>query len=307
MKFCFVGIGSIGKRHIRNLHFVCQERNIDCNIHVLRSTLKKLEEDIESLIDKEVNSYDSLDDFYDAVFITNPTYKHYDTLKRLLAKSNCFFVEKPVFDCTDIEIGCFLETNKKIYVACPLRYTSVLREAKRIIDKDKPISVRAITSSYLPDWRRNVDYRLTYSAHKDQGGGVRIDLIHEWDYLVSLFGYPEKVYCMEAKVSDLEIDSEDVAVYIARYEGLLVELHLDYFGRVTRRMLEVRTNNHEYLFDIAENRIVIDGEEAERFTEDDNDKYICEMRYFIDYCLNDIYNVNNLSKALKVLQITTDT
>lgn len=112
---------------------------------------------------------------------------------------------------------------------------------------------------------------------------------------------------MEAKVSDLEIDSEDVAAYIARYDGLLVELHLDYFGRVTRRMLEVRTNNHEYLFDIAENRIVIDGVETERFTENSNDKYICEMRYFIDFCLNDISNVNNLSKALKILQITADT
>ena len=55
-------------------------------------------------------------------------------------------------------------------------------------------SARVLCSSYLPGWRPGVDYRTVYSAHKDMGGGVTIDLIHEWDYLVELFGKPEKMY-----------------------------------------------------------------------------------------------------------------
>ena len=59
---------------------------------------------------------------------------------------------------------------------------------KNNVDLSKVYSARAISSSYLPDWRPGQDYRTTYSAHKDMGGGVSIDLIHEWDYLSWLFG-----------------------------------------------------------------------------------------------------------------------
>ena len=51
-----------------------------------------------------------------------------------------------------------------------------------------------ICSSYLPDWRPGVGYHTVYfSAHRRLGGGVTTStLIHEWDYLVELFGVPEK-------------------------------------------------------------------------------------------------------------------
>ena len=61
-----------------------------------------------------------------------------------------------------------------------------------------PYCARVICSSYLPDWRPGVDYRTVYSAHKAMGGGVTIDLIHEWDYLVELFGVPEQLYNFKA-------------------------------------------------------------------------------------------------------------
>ena len=98
-----------------------------------------------------------------------------------------------------------------------------------------PYCARVICSSYLPDWRPGVDYRTVYSAHKALGGGVTIDLIHEWDYLVDLFGVPQQLYNFKGTYSDLEIDSDDLSVYIAKYPTLLAEVHLDYFGRGYRR------------------------------------------------------------------------
>lgn len=65
-----------------------------------------------------------------------------------------------------------------------------------------------------------------YSAHKALGGGVTIDLIHEWDYLVDLFGVPETICNIRGKYSDLEIDSDDLSIYIAQYPTLLAEVHL---------------------------------------------------------------------------------
>ena len=84
-----------------------------------------------------------------------------------------------------------------------------------------------------------MDYRTVYSARKALGGGVTIDLIHEWDYLVELFGVPEKLYNFKGTYSELEIDSDDLSVYIAKYPTLLAEVHLDYFGRGYRRSIEL--------------------------------------------------------------------
>ena len=72
-----------------------------------------------------------------------------------------------------------LKYGSTYYVACPLRYNAVIQYIKDNIDLQDVISVRSISSSYLPDWRPGVDYRKTYSAKKELGGGVSIDLIHE--------------------------------------------------------------------------------------------------------------------------------
>lgn len=303
MKVCFVGIGSIGKRHIKNFSKVCCEENVELQVDVLRTTNNKLDDDIEKMITKSCMHIEELDEKYDAVFVTNPTYKHYDTIKIFLNKTDAFFVEKPVFDTLDNDLESLIKKGKKYYVACPLRYTNVLIKAKEIIDNEKVISARAISSSYLPTWRKGIDYRNTYSAHKEQGGGVRIDLIHEWDYLNSLFGVPEKVHSMSGKYSDLEINSEDLAIYIAEYSDKLVELHLDYFGRKTRRSLELRTLEHEYICDIAESKIIRDGIAIEEFVEDANDKYIKEMQFFLKILFGRVDSTNTLIDAINTMKI----
>src|SRR5699024_5860806 len=94
-------------------------------------------------------------------------------------------------------------------------------------------------SSYLPDCRPGVDYRTVYSARRALGGGVTIDLIHEGDALVDLFGRPAELYDLKRHYSELESDSDDVSLYTARYPHLLAEVHLDYFGRGYRRSIEL--------------------------------------------------------------------
>lgn len=303
MKVCFVGAGSIGKRHIKNFVQICKKKKVDLDIHLYRVANKPLEDEIAKHVNKIILCENDLDDVYDAVFITNPTYKHYETIKMFFNKTNVFFVEKPVFDKIDVDIIDFNREDKKYYVACPLRYTQVLLEANNIVKNNKVLSARAISSSYLPDWRKGIDYRETYSAHKEQGGGVRIDLIHEWDYLLTMFGKPKKVYSFCGKFSTLEIDSEDLAVYIAQYEDKLIELHLDYFGRKVQRNLEIRTPEHEYIFDIAENKIYQDGELKKEYTEDANDKYMRELEFFYQVLCGEKCSTNDLSEALETMKI----
>lgn len=305
MRVCFVGAGSIGKRHIRNLYNICRQKDIKCEIDLLRSSETALGNELEPYINKQYFAKDDIEHEYDIIFITNPTYKHFETIGQLKKYAPNFFVEKPIFDSSNVSVDSLeLPVENKYYVACPLRYTGVLLDARDIVKNEAVYSVRAISSSYLPEWRPGSDYRKNYSAHKDEGGGVRIDLIHEWDYLVSLFGFPVKTYSYSGKYSHLEIDSEDLAVYIGEYPDKLVELHLDYFGRRVRRELEIRTNLHEYVFDIQQGRIFQNGNMIKDYQEDINERYIREMEYFLKIVLNGQENVNDLKTAKSILDLS---
>ena len=241
LKVCFAGVGSIAKRHIRNLHTVCAEQGIELKIDAWRRNNPTAAEGINTVY----CDLNQMPDDYDAVFITNPTEAHLSTLQQLHDKGRNFFIEKPVVSLKQLEAAknFILKENTVYYVAGPLRYNAVIQYVRENVRPDDVISARCISSSYLPDWRPGQDYRLTYSAQKALGGGVSIDLIHEWDYLTVLFGWPQKVLHMKGKKSALEIDSDDYAVYIAEYEDKIAEIHLDYFGRKTIRELELFTKD----------------------------------------------------------------
>lgn len=300
MKFCFVGVGSIATKHINAL------KKIDptISIHAFRTGKSKFISNVQNFIDKEVYDFNDLDNSYDAVFICNPTNMHYDTLVKFKDKSNYFFVEKPVFDKNYSEKELEIFADKNIYVACPLRYHKVLQRAKEIIEKKGcPISARIICSSYLPEWRPSIDYRTNYSAHKDMGGGVSIDLIHEIDYMTYLFGFPTKDHYIKGTFSNLEIDSDDLAVHLFEYPKMIVEMHLDYFGRKNQRYLEMFFNDEVVKCDIIENKIHRYSNICLVEEFDETDKYLCEAQNFVDFVNKKTYISNNLITATKNLKL----
>ena len=302
-KVCFVGIGSIAKRHIRNLSAICKKRGIKLNIDAFRRESSNPIPDLLNIIYTDIAELPS---DYDVVFITNPTGNHLQTLKDLQHKAKHFFIEKPLVSIDQIEEAQRTELNIEgvAYVAGPLKYNAVIQYIKKRVNPEDVISVRSISSSYLPKWRPGVDYRETYSAHKDMGGGVSIDLIHEWDYLTYLFGFPEKVMFMNGKKSNLEIDSDDYAIYIAEYNDKIAEVHLDYFGRNTVREIEVITNCGTFIGDLANNKIrfLETGEEL-NFKEKRDDFQKREIEFFLDLIKSD-KQYNGFNDAVKLLELT---
>lgn len=300
MRVLFVGYGSIAKRHISNLREVLAVRNESAHIELLRHA----DAPLPSGINAQFTSVEDLCGPYDAIFITNPTSRHYDTLLSLLEHSDSFFIEKPVFDRTDIDLAPLTGAGKVFYVACPLRYTSVIRWAKANVDFSKAIALRCISSSYLPDWRPGQDYRETYSAHVGLGGGVHIDLIHEWDYINHLIGLPQKVHSLITKRSDLEIDSPDVAIYLADYGDKTVELHLDYYGRACNRKMEIFTDEDTIVCDLVKGNIVYLKSGKELFLSEDRDVFQqLELMHFLDICDGVARNDNDIHEALDVLRL----
>ena len=191
------------------------------------------------------------------------------------------------------------------YVACPLRYNSVIQYLKRNLDISKVISVRCICSSYLPNWRPNTDYRKVYSANKELGGGVSIDLIHEWDYLKFLFGNPENVFYTYGKKSLLELWCEDYAVYVAEYKNMILELHLDYFGRKTIREIMVFTDRETIVGDLVKNQVsYLCAEKKINLTEEKNDFYKKELNHFLSIVEGNAKCDNGIFNAYQTLMLT---
>lgn len=307
-KIAFVGLGSIATRHLNNVHTYLTSQGDSCEVDLYRSSLgRPLADELQPLVN---NTYLYADELpanrqYDVVFVTNPTSMHYETVERFTGHTKSFFIEKPVFDSTSVDEKIF-EVIKNIpsYVACPLHYNAVLQYVKENVNPDEVICARAMSSSYLPDWRPGQDYRKTYSAHKDMGGGVSIDLIHEWDYLTWLFGMPTECHSMINKVSDLEIDSDDLAIYIGKNEKTTFELHLDYFGRQTQRTLDLFTAEDTIHCDLIAGTVSYLKEGRTIALESERNAYqLAEIAHFFEIINNKTINDSTVEHAYQVLKL----
>lgn len=308
-KIAMIGFGSIGERHLNNIDKVLQDRGVDYTIDLIRRVgCHPLSPASKTIVSEVYTEDENIPEDYDVLFVTNPTDLHYESIKKYSGKAKNMFVEKPVFDDAYADIS-ELPLNKDgvYYVACPLRYTEAIQYIKNNVDLKTVYSARAICSSYLPDWRQGTDYRKTYSAFKERGGGVGIDLIHEWDYMIYLFGIPVSVTNYHGKFSHLEIDSDDLSVYVAEYDNMLAEVHLDYFGRKPIRELQLFTADETIVADIANSEIrYLNSDKTIRFGEDRNDFQLKEMSSFFDILEGKKTNENNIVMALTTLKIAKD-
>lgn len=241
-----IGYGSIGQRHSRILRkmsvnvYIYSRRRLD-----LKFSFRNLK---ESLI--KIN--------YDYVIIANKTSEHFATLRELrkLNYKGVVLVEKPLFH----KYISYKEFNfKKIIVAFNLRFYPVIQELKKKVLKEKIFSVNAYAGQNLTQWRPKADYRKSYSASKNAGGGVLLDLSHEVDYLNWILGGFNEVIATGGKFSDLKIDSDDL--YQISFKSKmcnLVQLELNYIDKVARRFIIINTNRHTYKADLITNTLEID-------------------------------------------------
>lgn len=303
----FVGMGSIGKRHLKNVCQLIASQGDTCSIDLYRSSMtRELSEEVKELVANQYLCSQDVQREYDMVFITNPTSLHLETAVKFRPYAKAFFIEKPVFSISDVEEStiAFLDEIPS-YVACPLRYNPVLQYVKQHVDLSKVISVRAMSSSYLPDWRPGQDYRETYSAHAELGGGVDIDLIHEWDYLTWIFGMPTECLCIAGRFSNLEINSNDTALYVAKNDKLTFELHLDYFGRKTQRTLDIFTQGDTIQCDIVGGTVsyLKEGRTLD-FNSERNAFQMAEIQHFFDIAEGRTAKDSSVRHGVEVLKLT---
>jgi predicted dehydrogenase len=296
-------MGSIGVRHFKNLIAFLKKKGITWSVDVLKQNAE-LQEDVRKNVDNIFIKKDDLKSDYDITFIVNPTALHYETMHYMANRTKHMFIEKPIFEKENYDIGELnLNSESTYYVAAPLRFSGILEIIKDILPSVRVFSVRVICSSYLPDWRKDRDYRAIYSASKKLGGGVSIDLIHELDYLVELFGFPETRLNAQGKFSNLEIDSEDLSVYILKYQDKLIELHLDYFGRIPKREIEIFTEKGTIIGDFIGKKVSTSWNNEVIVLDECEDIYTKEMEHFFQIIAGIQKNTNTPLHALRVLQL----
>ncbi|RME08367.1 MAG: gfo/Idh/MocA family oxidoreductase, partial [Anaerolineae bacterium] len=211
MKFLIVGIGSIGKRHLRNLRALGYG-----DLLAYRSSRRDVEAierefGVRSFFDLE----QALAEKPDVVIVSNPTHWHIPVALAAARAGAHLFLEKPLSHTLEgvSELSALVKQhNLKAMVAYPLRFYAGTQKMRALLKEGaigQPLYVRAEVGSYLPDWRPGSDYRQVYSAHAEMGGGVLLDLSHEVDYLYWLFGPPENLTAQIQNTGALEIDAED--------------------------------------------------------------------------------------------------
>jgi predicted dehydrogenase len=206
------------------------------------------------------------------VVIANSTDLHYPTLAELQHSgySGIVLVEKPIFGGTEPPL---LNPSDTIFVAYNMRFHPIVQRLRAILSSQQIFSVDAYVGQYLPDWRPDRDYRISYSACAAKGGGVLRDLSHELDYLTWILGGWSRVGALGGKLSSLESDSEDVfAMLLATPACPVVTLQLNYLDRLGRRTVIVNTDDHTLEADLIAGTLTVDCN-REAFTVERDDTY----------------------------------
>ncbi|MFM2048382.1 MAG: putative oxidoreductase yvaA [Bacteroidota bacterium] len=292
MKVLIIGLGSIAKKHIAAL------QQIDLAIQIIALRSASAFEEVGNV--KSIINHNEIPTDVDFVIISNPTSEHYKTIKQFSAKNIPLFIEKPLFH--QLEIIDFITSTT--YVACNLRFHPCIVWLKNNIEKLGRINeVNIYCGSYLPDWRKGIDFRKNYSSQPEMGGGAHLDLIHELDYCFYLFGKPTSSHKLLKSNSSLKIDAIDYANYQLEYENFVANITLNYFRKDTKRQIEIVAENETWVIDLIENKIMKSTETIEKYEVQPMFTYVEQMKYFIDCLKQNEKPMNDLQEANEVLKI----
>jgi predicted dehydrogenase len=182
----------------------------------------------------------------EAVIVANPTAFHFSTAQIAVQNGAHVLIEKPM---SHELTGCeeLLEEAKSkgrvVAVGCNLRFHPLLVALKDVIWKrelGQPLTASAEFCAYLPEWHPWEDFRQSYAARSELGGGVILTHTHEIDYLLWLFGPAAEVegFCSESH--PLETDVEEAGVGMIRHQqGTLSTLNLSFCQRPEHRNLHI--------------------------------------------------------------------
>lgn len=316
MKYLVIGAGSIGKRHMRNLISIGTKCEDISAVEIREDRRKEILDVLR--IRKVYKSFsEALDaDQYQAALVCTPTYLHIPTGIQLAQQGIHILMEKPLSHNLDRieEFKAAVNSNNVIIeMAYIFRYSPGVKNIKGMLDSGaigKVLSVRGEFSEYLPDWHPWEDYRTFYMAKKAQGGGSILDQSHIMDLIHYLIGGFKSVYAFNTKLSNLEIEADDIAEMVVTLKnGVIASIHTDIFGRDHKKSLEIKGEKGNIFWDHYLNEVRHYDAETKcthvyrDFPSDFNLCYIEEIKRFISCCQGKAKPLADLQTGIETMEL----
>jgi predicted dehydrogenase len=237
------GLGSIGRRHLR--HF----RALGCGpIWAYRTGKATLPDDGQPQPDAVFHELTAaLAQKPDVVVVANPTALHVETALAAVRAGCHVLIEKPLSHRREGIAELVAETarlGRVVRVAQNLRFHPQLQRLRQMLTSGQPFGqlllARAHIGGYLPDWHPWEDYRGSYAARRDLGGGAALTNIHELDYLTWLLGPARRFAGFASPLHPLRTDVDEVAAFVLEHvTGALSVATLSLAHKPQTRTLEL--------------------------------------------------------------------
>lgn len=286
-----VGSGSIGQRHIRNLHALGISE-----IYTLRSHKGHFTNLDPGLGIQEVQDWQTLIDVRpDIAIVSNPTSLHLDAVFNLLPYVRGLFIEKPLSSSME-GVSDFLEQVKKYrvvtFVGYNLQFHPVIKTIQTVLDGEslgRPLLFQCQVGQWLPGWHPYEDHRQAYYARKDLGGGVSLTLSHELHLALQLFGPAQSITCLLNRSEALPLEVDVIADMMIQHQtGAVSQVHLDYLQRPIHRQGVISCEKGWLTYDLVQPFVKIQAEEDpepgliwDASDYNPNDHYVDEMNTFL--------------------------
>lgn len=239
MRFLIVGIGSMGKRRIRNLQALKAGEIIGFDPREDRCEEAGKKYGVETFTDFDR----AMTLKPDALIISTPPNLHMHYAHNAVDGNKHFFTEASVTDGGMSKLMNKLGEKDIVGVpSCTMRFYPGPKMIKRLIDDGrigKPLSFTYHSGQYLPDWHPWEDYRTYYVSNKETGACREI-VPFEMAWLTWIFGEIDSLSCMKDKVSDLDTDIDDIYQLLLRFRNNIIgHLLVDVLARPAVRFMRI--------------------------------------------------------------------
>jgi predicted dehydrogenase len=255
VKFLIVGLGSMGKRRVRNFTYLKAGTVIGFDPRADRREEAERRYGVRTFSE----FLPALGEGPDAVVISTPPDMHLPYMRAAAEAGIPFFCEAST-DGEGLQEVAEICAVKKVLAApsSTMRFNPSVRRIESLARGGKigrPLALTYHCGQYLPDWHPWEDYRKFYAARRETGACREI-VPYELSWLTWVLGGVDEVSAMAGKVSDLDADIDDVYQVLLRFRGgALGHLLVDVVAREAFRSLKLLGSEGVITWEWREHRV----------------------------------------------------